>query len=56
LSRANVPYVIEVNPNPDISHDAGFMRSAKSSGKSFSDVIRTIIECAVERHRLARPI
>jgi D-alanine-D-alanine ligase len=56
LSRTNIPYVIEVNPNPDISHDAGFMRSAKSSGKTFSDVIRTIIECAVERHRQTRPI
>lgn len=56
LSKENIPYVIEVNPNPDISDDAGFMRSAKTSGRSFADVIRTIIECAVERHRLARPI
>jgi D-alanine-D-alanine ligase len=56
LSKAMVPYVIEVNPNPDISHDAGFMRSAKTSGRSFGDVIETIIECAVERHRLVRPI
>lgn len=52
LSNENVPYVIEVNPNPDISEDAGFMRSAKSSGRSFANVIQTIIECAVERHRL----
>lgn len=56
LSRANIPYVIEVNPNPDISHDAGFMRSAKTAGKTFNDVIRTILECAIERHRLMRPI
>jgi len=56
LSKENVPYVIEVNPNPDISEDAGFMRSAMTSGRSFSDVIRTIVECAVERHRLARPL
>jgi D-alanine-D-alanine ligase len=33
MSKENVPYVIEVNPNPDISEDAGFMRSAKSSGR-----------------------
>jgi D-alanine-D-alanine ligase len=56
LSKDNVPYVIEVNPNPDISDDAGFMRSAKSSGRTFADVIQTIIECAVERHRLTRPL
>ena len=56
LSQENVPCVIEVNPNPDISDDAGFMRSAKASGRTFADVIRTIIECAVERHRLSRPI
>ncbi|MGE5315006.1 MAG: D-alanine--D-alanine ligase family protein [Acidobacteriota bacterium] len=56
LSAQNVPYVIEVNPNPDISHDAGFMRSAKTSGRTFSDVIQTIIECAVARHRLSKPL
>jgi D-alanine-D-alanine ligase len=56
LSKENVPYVIEVNPNPDISDDAGFMRSAKASGRTFAGVIQTIIECAVERHRLVRPL
>ncbi len=49
LSKRNVPYVIEVNPNPDISPDAGFIRSANAAGLSFEDVILTIAEFAEKR-------
>lgn len=49
LSKRNVPYVIEVNPNPDISPDAGFIRSANAAGLSFEDVILSIAELAEKR-------
>jgi D-alanine-D-alanine ligase len=44
-------FVLEANPNPDISHDAGFMRSAGASGRSYADAINDIVERALERSR-----
>jgi hypothetical protein len=40
-----------VNPNPDISRDAGFVRSARAFGMTFDDMIVKIVECALERSR-----
>lgn len=36
-------FVIDVNPNPDINEDAGFMRQARARGWSFEDVIARLI-------------
>ena len=49
LSKENKPYILEVNPNPDISDDAGFSRSAKTYGYKFEELIGKIVECALER-------
>jgi D-alanine-D-alanine ligase len=49
LSRGNVPFVLEVNPNPDISDDAGFARSARASGRTYTQIVQKIIESALER-------
>lgn len=49
LSRRMKPYILEVNPNPDLSDDAGFSRSGKSYGFSFEQIIGKIVECALER-------
>lgn len=49
LDKNNVPYVLEVNPNPDISDDAGFARSARSYGLSFEETIGKIVQYALER-------
>ncbi len=49
LSNEGVPYVLEVNPNPDISDDAGFARSARAYGFSFPQIIAKIVESALER-------
>jgi D-alanine-D-alanine ligase len=49
LDRKNNPYVIEVNPNPDISDDAGFARSARAYGLTFDQIVAKIVEYALER-------
>ncbi len=42
-------FVLEANPNPDITHDSGFVRSAKASGRTHADTIVAIVERAIER-------
>jgi D-alanine-D-alanine ligase len=49
LDKNNNLYVIEVNPNPDISDDAGFARSARAYGLAFDEIINKIVEYALER-------
>ncbi len=49
LSKNNVPYVIEVNPNPDISTDSGFARAASAAGLNYSDLLFTIANFALAR-------
>jgi len=47
LSRTNVPYVLEVNPNPCIGLDAGIVRSAAAAGISYPDFICRIADLAL---------
>ncbi len=46
------PYVIEVNPNPDISPDTGFVRSLKAADISYEEFVETIINFSKERRDL----
>lgn len=49
LSKDQRPYVLEVNPNPDISDDAGFARSARAAGLTFEQFVGKVVESALER-------
>ncbi len=51
LDKNCVPYVIEVNPNPDISTDSGFVRAAAAAGISYSDLLFRIAEFALNRKK-----
>jgi D-alanine-D-alanine ligase len=51
--RGNVPYVLEVNPNPCINPDgAGFVKSASAAGFTYPDLIRNILEMSIRHHQL----
>ncbi|MBU2492039.1 MAG: ATP-grasp domain-containing protein [Bacteroidetes bacterium] len=49
LSKDKKLYVLEVNPNPDLTEDAGFMRSARYAGYTYRKTLKTIVELAVKR-------
>ena len=44
-----IPYVLEANPNPDISLESGFVRSLKAAGISYEEFIQRIIHSAQHR-------
>ncbi len=49
IDKNGNPYVLEVNPNPDLARNAGFMRSASVYGLTPSETIVKIAELALER-------
>jgi len=50
LSADGIPYVIDVNPNCDLSDVAGgFSKAAKAAGLSYDQVILRIVELALAR-------
>lgn len=49
LSKDKKLYVLEVNPNPDLTEDAGFMRSAMHAGFTYKRALKTIVGFALER-------
>lgn len=44
-------FVLEANPNPWLDPAAEMAMAAKEGGRSYRDLIETIIECAVSRYR-----
>jgi D-alanine-D-alanine ligase len=49
LSADGVPYVIDINPNPDLSYDAGLARQARVAGWSYDELIGRVVEEALSR-------
>jgi len=51
------PYVLELNPNPDIAsdvpEDTGFTRSAKAHGWEYDYLIQQIINFALKRWKVS---
>ncbi|WP_305044485.1 D-alanine--D-alanine ligase family protein [Geoalkalibacter sp.] len=52
--RDGVPYILEVNANPDISPEAGLARCAGVAGHTYPQLIRRVLEMAAQRREAAR--
>ncbi|MDD2716502.1 MAG: GNAT family N-acetyltransferase [Candidatus Wallbacteria bacterium] len=56
----NTPYVLEVNPNPDLDVGAGFERSGKAAGMDYPKLIAGIILETLKRYphfrKISRPL
>jgi D-alanine-D-alanine ligase len=53
LTAEGEVYVIEANPNPWLSSKHEFAMAAKKSGRSYTELIKNIVELALERTRKA---
>lgn len=49
IDENNQSYVLEVNPNPDLSLDAGLAKMAKAAGMTYDQLIEKILVSASER-------
>ncbi|HEX9615211.1 MAG TPA: D-alanine--D-alanine ligase [Bacteroidota bacterium] len=49
LARDNKVFVLEVNPNPDLTEGVSFMECAENGGLTFSGTLRKIVEMALSR-------
>lgn len=49
LTPDDHPFVLEVNPNPDLTEGVSFMESAEQAGYDFADALRLIVELALAR-------
>ena len=50
--KNGTPYILEVNPNPDISPQAGFARSLKAAGIPYEDFVNRLVMMAYKRRAL----
>ena len=49
LTPDDHPFVLEVNPNPDLTEGVSFMESTEKAGYAFADALRLIVEMVLAR-------
>jgi D-alanine-D-alanine ligase len=47
------PFVLEVNPNPDLANGCAFAQCVRASGNTYAQAVVEIAEMAVQRSKLA---
>jgi len=43
------PYILEVNPNPDLADGCAFAQSVRAAGRTYQQAIQQIVDCALHR-------
>ena len=56
LTKDNKIFVLEVNPNPDLTESVSFMQSAEHIGLSFGETLSKIVEYALKRPAPSMPV
>jgi D-alanine-D-alanine ligase len=56
LTKDNKVFVLEVNPNPDLTEGVSFMESAEKIELSFGETLAKIVELALIRPAPSRPV
>ena len=56
ITKDNKVFVLEVNPNPDLTEGVSFMDSAEHHGLSFGETLAKIVECALTRPAPSIPV
>ena len=51
MTEDGQPWVLEVNPNPDLSSDAGFARMGRARGWDYDALVAKVVEEALARAR-----
>lgn len=54
MDNAGNLFVLEYNPNPDISPDAGFVRALKAAGISYESFVEFLLKQALARRKACR--
>jgi D-alanine-D-alanine ligase len=49
IDRSGQPYILEVNPNPDLAEGSAFVMCALASGRSYSRTLSEILDMAARR-------
>jgi D-alanine-D-alanine ligase len=51
VDPAGTPYILEVNPNPDLADGCAFAQSVRASGRTYQQAISQIVGYALDRAR-----
>lgn len=51
IDEKGQPYILEVNPNPELTDGAGFTLCAEKSGRTFNSTIGELVDMALARQR-----
>lgn len=49
IDRDGNPYILEVNPNPDLAQDGAFEMCSAASGRAYGQTLRAIVDSAMSR-------
>lgn len=50
-TKTNEPYILEVNPNPDLADGCAFAQCVRASGRTYAQAVQEIVGFALERAR-----